>query len=252
MAQQKFISKLLEHPDKEEIINKLILDIPVSDIVEWLKIKYEEADGKLILSQKSLQIFKDNHLDIYSAIKDDFLKTKNAIINNDIENVELLIKGNSTYKDLVVKTVGQELDLKQSIKQLCNVVETRLSQIFDRVQEDPRDVGKVDRVLIEYVREFGSLLEKAYKIVNNGPDQVIQHNITVQHIDQHINIFYEVIKKVLQKMDIESSMYFMELFNQEMAKIKDPNNKVIQPVEERLAEVKALNSHIGEALINEQ
>lgn len=95
---------------------------------------------------------------------------------------------------------------------------------------------------------MGGLLEKAYKIINNGPDQIIQHNVTVQHIDQYVNVFYEALKKTMEKMDLESSMYFMEQFNEELSKIQDPANKPIQPVEERLAEVKVLNEAINKKI----
>jgi hypothetical protein len=165
------------------------------------------------------------------------------------DQLELSVKNNPAYKDIIIDTVNKELDLKNTISKLCVAVETRLGQIHDTIQEDPRDINtKIDRIFIEYVEVLGGLLEKAYKIINNGPDQIIQHNITVQHLDQHISVFYSVIKKVLEQMDLESSMYFMERFNQEMAKIREPLEKPVQPVDERLAEVKILNETINQKI----
>jgi hypothetical protein len=102
--------------------------------------------------------------------------------------------------------------------------------------------------LIEYVDKFSSLLEKANKIINQAPDQIVQHNISVQHIDQHTTVFYEAIKRCLAKMDLAQSMAFMEIFNEEMSKLKDPSNLPIRPVEERLAEVKVLNEAINQRI----
>lgn len=247
------LKKILDHPDKDEIIAKLILGISPKDVTDWLSGKYTNvSEAKFVIAEKSIKSFQDNYLDIYTTIKDDFAKTKNAMVNGTESSLELSIQENSAYKSLVIETVGKELDIKQKLNNMCSVVETRFSQIFDSLQEDPRNMNtRVDRVLVEYVNAFSSLLEKAYKIINNGPDQVIQHNITVQHIDQHIAVFYEVIKKVLAQMDLESSMYFMELFNEEINKIQDPANRVIQPVDERLAEVKVLNETMNKK-INEQ
>lgn len=243
------LEKILQHPDKDEIISKLVIGITPKDIHEWLGMKYANvSEAKFVIAEKSVKSFKDNYLDVYNTIKEDFLKAKNALATGTAdEQLILSVSENTDYKSLVFQTVGKELNLKDTINGLIKVVETRLAQIHDSIQENPRDVNsRVDRVFIEYVDKLGALLEKAYKITLGGPDQVIQHNITVQHIDQHTSIFYEAIKRVLSKMDLESSMYFMEIFNEEMSKLKDPNNRQIQPVEERLAEVKVLNETINQ------
>lgn len=247
---QTVLSKILEHPDREEIVAKLCIAIDPKDISEWLAAKYTAAgDKKYLLTAKNLQSFKDNHLDVYQVIKNDFAKAKTAIVQGTEDQLQLAIQNNPTYQKAVLSVVEQEIDLKQTIQQLCRAVETRLAQIYDVIQEDPRNINtKIDRMLVEYVEALGGLLEKAYKILNEGPDQVIQHNITVQHIDQHITVFYEVIKKVLSQMDLESSMYFMELFNEEISKIQDPANRTIQPVEERLAQAKVINATINEKI----
>lgn len=244
------LKKILDHPDRDEIISKLVIGISPKDIHEWLTNKYVNvSETKFVISEKVVKSFQDNYLDIYTVIKEDFAKAKSSLANSTEEQLELSIKDNPTYKNLVLQTVGKELDLKQSISQLCVAVETRLAQIYDYIQENPRDVNtRIDRILIEYVDKLGGLLEKAYKIMNNGPDQVVQHNITVQHMDQYVFVIYEAIKLTLEQMDIESSIYFMERFNENINKIQDPNNKVIRPVEERLAEVKALNEAINQKI----
>lgn len=242
------LEKILYHPDRDEIISKLVIGVDPRDIHEWLELKYTNvSEAKFVIAEKSIKSFKDNYLNIYNIIREDFAKARTALATNTEDQLALSIANNTTYQGLVLQTVGKELDLKQAISGLIAAIETRLSQIYDVIQEDPRNINtKIDRVLIEYVDKFGMLLEKAYKIIHEGPDQVVQHNITVQHIDQHTAIFYEAIKRVLAKLDLESSMYFMEIFNEEMGKLKDPNNKTIQPVEERLAEVKILNKTINE------
>ena len=250
MANVSAYKKIAQHPDREEIIAKLIIGISPKDVHEWLSSKYTNiSESKFVISEKSIKSFKDNGLDIYQDIKADFSKTKAALANGTTDDLELSIKGSLKYKDLVLQTVGKELDLKQSVQMLITMVETRVAQYFDSLQEDPSDMNtRVDRVFIEYINALQALLERAHKIVNNGPDQVIQHNITVQHMDQHVSVFYEVIKKVLSQMDLESSMYFMQLFQEEIGKIQDPANKQIQPVEERLAEVKILNETINKRI----
>jgi hypothetical protein len=244
------LQKILDHPDRDEIVGKLAINISPQDVSEWLSGKYIAAgDKKYLLTAKNLQSFKDNHLDVYQVIKNDFAKTKVAITQGTEDQLQLAIQNNPTYKQMVIDTVSKEMDVKATIKHFATAIETRFAQIFDIVQEDPRNINtKVERVMIEYADVFKGVLELCYKILNEGPDQVIQHNITVQHIDQHITFFYEAIKKVLSQIDHESSMYFMELFNEEIAKAQDPALRTIQPVEERLAQVKVINETINEKI----
>ncbi len=248
--------KILDHIDREEIINKLILGISPADIHDWLKAKYTNvSEDKFVIAEKTLKSFKDNHLDIYTTIRDDFAKGKAALATTSSsidEELELSIKNNQNYKNLVLKTVSQELDLKETLQRLCSAVETRLGQIYDVIQEDPRNINtRVDRLFTEYVNALGGILEKAYKIINNGPDQVVQHNVMHYQVDQQVAVFYEAIKETLEQMDLESSMFFMEKFNEKITKLQEVSPKSIQPVEQRMAEVKLINSQINEKIRQE-
>jgi hypothetical protein len=61
------------------------------------------------------------------------------------------------------------IDIRRIVKNLCIAVETRLSQVFDEIQEDPRNINtKIDRLLIEYAEVLGNILEKYYKFTEQG------------------------------------------------------------------------------------
>jgi len=132
---------------------------------------------------------------------------------------------------------------------MCVAVETRLGQVFDTIQEDPRNINtRIDRVLIEYCEVLGGLLEKYHKFVEQPADLTIQHNVTLQVVDQHISVFHDVIKEVLSEMDLESSMLFMERFNERMGKLKPPTPEQFANTDVRLAEAKLLNETINKKL----
>lgn len=244
------IKKILEHPDKDEIISKLVIGMSPKDIHDWLKAKYTNvSEAKFVLSEKLVKSFNDNYLDIYTMLKDDIAKTKQAVSTNTEEHLELAVKENSAYRSAMMKMATNELDAKTMITNLCINVETRLAQIFDIIQQDPNNINpRVDRLLTEYVDKFGSIIEKYYKYVEQAPDQVIQHNITLQAVDQHISVFHEVIREVLSQMDLESAMYFMEVFNDKMSKLKPPNETTVITSEAKLAEVKVLNDEINKKI----
>jgi hypothetical protein len=105
-------------------------------------------------------------------------------------------------------------------------------------------------LLIEYAEVLGNILEKYYKFTENPADQVIQHNMTIQVVDQHISVFHDVIKEVLAQMDLETSMYFMEVFNDKMSKLKAPDKEAPPNIDMQLAEAKLLSETINKKVNN--
>ena len=72
-------SKILEHPDCDEIISKLTHGVQPKDIGDWLKIKYSEKNqNHLRLSVKLLKDFLESNLDLYKDIKQDILAAKHG------------------------------------------------------------------------------------------------------------------------------------------------------------------------------
>lgn len=241
------LSKIISHPDKDELISKLVIGISSKDIYDWLASKYVNPnEKKFILSEKSIKSFKDNYLDIYSLIQNDLANTKIAVANNNEDDLELSIRNLPAYKNILIKTANEELDIRTIVKKLCAAIELRFSQVFDEIQNDPGTINtKIDRLLIDYTEVLGNILEKYYKFTEAPVNNVIQHNVTLQVVDQHITVFHDVIKKVLSQMDLETSLYFMEVFHEEMNKLKQPEKAVPLNSEVRLAEAKLLNETIN-------
>jgi hypothetical protein len=231
-------------------ISKLVIGISPKDIHDWLHAKYTNvSETKFVIAEKSIKSFQDNYLDIYNLIQEDLGKAKVAIANSTEDELELAVKNNPTYKSKMLELADKELDIKQIISNLCVAIETRLGQIFDQIQEDPRNINtRVDRLLIEYTDSLGMILERYYKFTQAPADQVVQHNVTLQVVDQHISVFHDVIKEVLSQMDVDTSLYFMEVFNEKMAKLKPPSENSIPNTEVRHAEAKLLNETITKKL----
>lgn len=244
------LKKILEHPDKDEFISKLVMGFSPKDVHDWLDSKYTNvSESKFVVSESSIKAFQANYLDVYNIIQEDLAKTRVAVTNSTEDQLELAVNNSAAYKDLMVKTANEEYDIRLTVKRLCVAIETRLGQVFDEIQEDPRNINtKIDRIFIEYAETLGSILEKYYKFTETPADQVVQHNVTLQVVDQHITVFHDVIKEVLSQMDLETSLYFMEVFNDKMAKLKPPSEKVNAPTEVRLAEAKLLSENISKKL----
>ncbi len=249
--QQPTYKKILEHPDKDEIISKLVIGHPLSDINDWLKAKYTNvSENKFVLSEKTLKSFQDTYLDFYNDMQQDLANVKGAISSNNGDSLDLIVKNNPAYRDALVKTATKELDIDTILMNMAINVETRIAQIYDEIQADPRNINtKIERVWIEYIDSLGGLLDKYHKWKEaRQPDQIIQANVTLQVVDQHISVFHDVIKDVLSNMDLESSQYFLEVFQEKMAKLKPPSPDAIPSQDVRLAEAKLLNETINKKI----
>jgi hypothetical protein len=244
------LKKILDHPDKDEIISKLVIGQPIKDVHDWLKSKYTNvSEIKFVIAEKSLKSFQENYLDIYTMIQEDLVKTNSAIATSTEDQLELSVRNNTAYKNIMIETANKKLDVRATVAHLAASIETRFAQVFDEIQEDPRNINtKVDRLLIDYAEVFGNLLEKCYKFNEAPADQIIQHNVTLQVVDQHISVFYDVIKEILAQVDLETSMYFMEVFHEKMSKLKAPVPDAPPNVDMQLAEAKLLSETINKKI----
>jgi hypothetical protein len=248
-AKQTATEKVLNHPDKDELISKLLLGISPQDISENLAIRYSNpAEKKFVLSVKTLQTFKNNSLDIYKIIQADLAKTK-ALATSTDQELQMAIQGSSAYKETLEKLAGQELDVKTSIVNMITALNLRIEQIFNEHQMDPANINtRTERIFNEMIAQWRSVMELYHKYVLQAPDQIIQHNMTITHIDQHVEVIRSAIMETLAMMDIESSLKFFEIFTEKMEKLKAPTEIKILPAEERLAEVRVVNDQINTKL----
>jgi hypothetical protein len=241
---ENIAKRILNHCDKDEIISKLLANIPPSEIAESLAARYNpETEKQFILSENYIKKFQSEYLDIYTVIKDDLYKTKqNQIVPSEALQQE--IQGAPAYHKALEKYANDEVDIKSMVKKMVVNVETRVSQMYDIIQSDPENF-KNERVLIEYFNTLASILEKYDTMLNGSPDQInIQNNINIQVVDDHINVVFNIIKEILSKLDYDTSLLFIEMFNSEMSKLKSTNQPIL-PAGERLAELKVLEETVG-------
>jgi hypothetical protein len=249
MSKSTPVKKILEHPDKDEIINKLLIGVSPQDINEWLAGKYTNvSEAKFVIAEKSLKSFQDNCLDIYNMLKADVSATQHALANGTQDSLQLAVQDNATYKSIMIEQATNELDIKKMLANAIGAIETRAAQIFDQIQADPSIIStREERLLTEYFDRLGTMIEKYSKYVLGSPDQVVQHNHIVQHLDQHVSVIQEAIRETLAEMDLESSLRFMEIFPEKMNKLRLPTEREMK-TEEKLAEVRILSETINTKL----
>src|SRR5690606_28394404 len=128
-------------------------------------------------------------------------------------------------------------DITKMMVELHTLIQARIEQFFDRIQENP-SILKNDYALIKYFELMLNYVEKYDKIVNKSPDQIVQHNITVQVLDKYVAVLQNCIRDTLSKIDAEAAFLFMEVFTEELSKLELPEEAKALSQDKRLVEAK--------------
>lgn len=231
--------KLLDHPERDKIIGKLVNGESPKEVAQYLKIKYHKQDEThLRLSGAVLQEFVDKYLsgqyNLLSKVIEDEKKGK-----LDKKIAESLINC-KTWREKMDEFLDTEIDLKKQIQRAAMMIEARLEQVWDKIQENPGSF-KGDYILTKHFDSWIAALEKADKLVNERPDKLVQHDITINMVEQHSVAFQEAIRDLLLELDPEISARFMELLTEKLSSFKS-EDVVSKPlsIEERKKEVAAL------------
>ena len=161
------------------------------------------------------------------------------------------LKNNKTYQERLNDLANNELDIKKLITETVFMIRERAIQVFDKIQENPGNT-KPDYALIKWFEVLLGSMEKYDKIVNKAPDQIVQHNVTMQVIDQHTAAFQDVIREVLAEIDPEASFLFMEKLKEKMEALKPPKEDKPLSQERRLKEAELISTTVMNASVVEQ
>lgn len=240
------LQKIYRHPDREELISQLTLNIDPKEINLWLREKYQAVgDKKLIFSAKVLQEFKDEYLDLYRQMRQDMVIVSQEQTNT-VQDMTDAVQMNPTYKQLLTEYAETELDIKTMVRNMLLAIQHRAMQVFDEIQGGTK---KMDYVLIQWFNVLLLSLEKYDTIINGSPDTIIQQNtVNIQILDQHISVFHKVIRDVIARLDYDTSLLFTQILNEELSKLKPADIPDTLPIDVRLSEAKKLEDGISKQL----
>lgn len=245
--------KILSHPDLDQIISRLVNGDSVREIESWLKSKYLSKEKHI--SHNNLDAFRREHLNMSGNFVDDIRQKVNEQrkeeINEDLKNI---VKKNKTYSEKMEEFVDTQIDLKKKIYQFMSVMETRFGQLYDMTQNNPSNM-KPDRYMIEYITKMLDMIREIKKI-EGAPDQVIQHNVAIQAIDQQTFIFQEAITQAIQELPLDIASKVIDKINTKLNLLKSPEQptylytqKEVDKVEKIAAPI--LKQNILEAYIQD-
>lgn len=223
MASNASFAKLLNHPDKQRIIEKLVNGDPAKTVSEYLKVKYDGPDqAHLRISAAVLSDFKNQFMDRYQFLNKMVKEEEQGKLNKKVFDSLL---DNKAWRERIADFADKEIDLKRTVQQVIHVLMARAEQVYDAIQTNPKLI-KHDYALIKYFSTILDAVEKADKVVNERPDTLIQNNISISVIEQQSVMLQEAIREVLVEMDPELSAYFMDRLTEKMSQLESEQQPI--------------------------
>jgi len=236
-------SQIVEHPKYQEIITKLLSGCPPKEISTWLKLLYARKDeSHLRLSIKVLNEFKDSE---YCNVENQLIKDLTTVESGGKLDKKLAasLMNNKTYQERLAEVADKEIDVKKMLVGLIKVCQDRAEQVFDKIQDNPGSF-KGDYVFIKYMEQLFNSVEKFDKLVNRSPDQIIQHNLSIQTIDNYTQILSDTIRDTLAEMSPEMAGVFLDKLYARMKDLNLPAPIIPPTAEEKLKEVVLLQEKV--------
>jgi hypothetical protein len=224
-------TKILNHPDRDQIISKLSTGETSRDVAIWLKEKYSINKVNQI-GATTLDEFRRKYLNLHGTILEDIqLKLRDNCQEELDTALVKAVKRNKTYEEKLTEFVEEQIDWRKKLLQFLNVVETRFSQLYDKTQNNP-DNYKPDYVMIQWMNTILKMVEDIRK-VEGAPDQVIQHNVTVQAIDDQAAVFQQAIQKTIAELDLNTASILIDKLNANIEKLKHDKASILYSEKDR-------------------
>jgi hypothetical protein len=218
--------KVLNHPDKEEVIKKLLEGESVKGVESWLKDKYPRKK-RLHISYMTLQKFRTDHLNLRGEVLDD-IKNRRADISKEETEAEarLIIKNSSAYQQKIDEIASGELDATRRLLEMDSLINSRIEYYYNLLQSGGSI--KEDRVFLDYINTMRSLMQDWKKYIEGVADQKIEHNININVINEQARVLRESVMEILHKMDPDLIPVFVDALNRRMNNFETEGQRLIE------------------------
>jgi len=205
--------KILSHPDKEEIIKRLVEGESLRSVEAWLKEKY--TDKKKHVTYITLHGFRKDYLNIKGEYLSDIQEIRRAkdAAEKEEERIET-IKNTSAYKEKLEEIVDAEIDVSRRLLEMEALVNSRLEYYFNILQAG----GSIreDKIFIEYINILRGLMSDWKKFIEGHSDVKVDHNININVVMQQVTIIKNVVSEVLGELDSSMVPVFIEKLNNKL------------------------------------
>ena len=223
-------AKVINHPDKEKIIEKLLSGESVKEIESWLEKKYPRSK-RLHISYMTLQKFRSENLNIKGDVLEDIKNKKTEIDKKHLElETKMIIQSSNAYQKKIDEIASSELDVTRRLLEMDKLISSRIEHYYNLLETGGSI--KEDRIFLEYVNTMKGLLQDWKKYIEGVADKKIEHNININVVNEHARILKETILEILREMDPRLIPVFVDKLNYRMKQLdvyqdSDPRRHII-------------------------
>jgi hypothetical protein len=218
--------KILNHPDKEDIIKMLLEGDSVKQVEGWLKNKYPRT-RRLHISYMTLQKFRGEHLNLRGEMLDD-IKNKRVQVDKEATEAEarMIIKASSSYQQKIEEIATSELDVAKRLLEMDSLISSRIEYYYNLLQEGGS--LREDKIFIEYINAMKNIMQDWKKYIEGVADKKIEHNINISVVNEQARILKETVLDVLQELSPELVPVFVNNLELKMNHLNGRTPEVIK------------------------
>lgn len=208
--------KITNHPNKDEIVEKLIAGISLRQIESWLKSKYPNQ-SKLHVSYITLQKFRKNHLNIEGDVLKELQKERKALqVAKRQEQQQEQIQQISTYQ------VGKANYLQDSLINYNDEILRLMEECREGI-DDLKDLNEQKgshlnhQAIASYLEKYKAVIEMHHKMVSDQEKkQGDRLEEDYEQLRVQMDILIESVKEAFNQTNPEGLFVFMDLVKQKM------------------------------------
>lgn len=210
-------SKILKHPDHEEIIRRLTDGESVRKVVAWMKEKYPD-NKSLRLTNPTVQAFRKEYLKLDGKVLQD-IQEQRLVTQRTVKEQQRQSKLESTnaYQEKINSIADSHLDVANKILRLDAIIEDRMEYWFNAIGNGEATPGQADKEMRQYIDRQMQLLQQYKKFVEGMADHTVEHTINIKIFNDQIVIFRDIIRDILSELNPDKAIKFMDMVNKRLS-----------------------------------
>lgn len=234
-------SKILNHPDREEMIQKLLSGVSSNSILKWLQDKYPN-DKQHHITVVTLNKFKKSYLNLdreaVRLLKKErnkkelglphnpnaaaFMEKTNETEKEHSLRVKETLLYSPTYKEKLKEITDAHLDAPMLMKELSALLNSRIEIYYNQVAsaDSQTDTFKSDKMLVELITLMQTIIKDSKKIYDDYNSQPDEGEVNLNIVQEQIGVIRETVKELLNELDPGLALEFMDKLNTRLNALK--------------------------------
>ncbi len=264
-------SKILNHPDREELIQKLVAGTSPNNIRLWLIEKYPD-DKEMQLAVSSISDFRKNYLNLdreamrllkreqqkkyanlpHNPNAGSFLELPDESEKEHYLRVKNTLLSSPTYQEKLKEITTAHLDAPRLMKELHLLLQSRIEVYYNEIASATTvgDTLKADKMFAEYVRLATDVLKDSKKVWDDYNSEPDEGTIDLNIVHEMIGVVRDTVKESMNDFAPELALEFMDRLNARLSTLKyhipKSPESILNKVGEINKKIRDIRKHAGE------